>query len=173
MTYRTTGAIAAIVLVAACSGQGGGNEAAADGAAPAGSGTTDVAFLPGQWETTVTVARMTVPGMPDGMTPPPIPPTTVSHCMTPEEARRPNADFLSGNTEGSGCELQDFSMTGGRLRGTITCASEGATMRSVMDGQFTPTSYEMTSQVETAANGMTMQMEARTSARRVGDCTAG
>jgi hypothetical protein len=116
---------------------------------------------------------MNVPNMPQGVTPPTPPPTTVRSCITPEQAARPNANFLTGSGESGGCNFENFNMAGGRLQGAVTCNAQGTTMRSTFEGQFTPTSYEMTTQVETNAGGMAMNMATRTSARRVGDCPAG
>lgn len=182
---RIAATTAAVLMLAACSGGGGGNEQApvnAAGNSAAGnesggeageSGAASVSLLPGEWETTVQVTRMSVANMPQGVNPPTPPPTTVRSCITPEQAARPNANFLTGSGETGGCTYQDFSMAGGRMQGTITCTAQDTTMRSTFNGQFTPASYEMTTQVETQAGGMTMNMETRTTARRVGDCPAG
>lgn len=184
---RTKATFVATLLLAACSGgeQAGneagnaaGNQAAANagdsaGGGDGGGGGGAVALQAGQWETTVQVTRMSMANMPGGVSPPTPPPTTVSYCLTPEQAARPSADFLTGSGESGGCTYQDFSMEGGRISGTVTCESAGTSMRSTMDGQFTPTGYEMNTQVQTTAQGMTMDMETRTTARRVGDCPAG
>jgi len=171
----------AVLLLAACSGQGANEQAASNGAGGASESgssgaTAGVALQPGEYETRVEVTRMAMsnmPNMPAGMSPPTPPPTTIRSCLTPEQAARPNANFLSGSGETGGCDYSDFSMEGGRMRGTVQCNSEGATMRSTFDGQFTSAGYEMTSQAQTSANGMTMEMETRTTARRIGDCPAG
>jgi len=165
---KTTSAIA-VLLLAAC-GQGG-NEQAANGAS--GDGSASVALQPGQYETTVEVTRMSVANMPGGMTPPTPPPTTVRSCLTPEQAAQPNANFLSGSGDTGGCEYSNFSMDGGRMRGTVECSSEGSTMRSTFDGRIGGDGYQMTSQAQVTASGMTMEMDTRTTARRIGDCPAG
>jgi hypothetical protein len=179
---RLAVATAAIAMLAACSGGGGGgNEQAPANAAGNAAGTesggggetASVSLQPGQWETTVQVTRMDVPNMPQGVTPQTPPPTTIRSCITPEQAARPNADFLTGSGETGGCSYENFSMAGGRIQGTVSCNSQGTTMRSTFDGQFTPSSYEMNTQVETNAGGMAMNMATRTTARRVGDCPAG
>ena len=175
-------AIVATFLLAACGGQSGneqaggneaGNQAGVAEAGGGGGGAASVALQPGQWETTVEVTRMNVANMPAGVTPPMPPPTTVSYCLTAEQAARPSADFLTGSGESGGCTYQDFSMASGRISGTVTCESAGTSMRSTLNGQFTPTGYEMNTQVQTTASGMTMDMETRTTARRTGDCPAG
>lgn len=144
--------------------ESGGGTAAAEG------GATAAALQAGQWEITTAVLSMEVPNMPAGMSPPTPPPTTVRTCLTPEQARAPNGGFLTGSGEGSGCTAQNMQMTGGRIQGTVQCDQQGSQMRSTMDGQFSPTSFEINQQVQTAAQGMTMNMRSRTAGRRVGDC---
>jgi len=46
-------------------------------------------------------------------------------------------------------------------------------MRSTLNGRYSTTTYEMTMQSETQAQGMNMEMEARINARRIGECPAG
>ena len=178
MFHRATAAVLATALLAACSGQSGNDQTAADGAAPAeagsGAGEAGLAALqPGEWETTVEVLSMEVPGMPAGMAAPAIPPTTTRHCVTPEEAAQPNAEFFAGNAEGAACQRENFTIANGRISGVITCAAEGTTIRSEMNGQFASDRYEVTSRTQTTAQGMTMNGETRLTARRVGDCPAG
>lgn len=182
-------AIAALVLAACGGGSGGsdtgnaaaGGEAAADPGGDAvdttggdagggGGGAVAASFAPGLWETTTEVLSMNVPNMPQGFSPPMPPATTVRHCLTPEQAGRPPADFMSGGGESGGCTYQDFAMSNGRIRGTIQCGAEAGSMRMTMDGSFSSTRYEMNQQVETSGQGMTMNMESRTTGRRVGDC---
>lgn len=168
-------AIAALLMIS-CSGQEkGGNEAAGNEAGGSESGGTAAAasLQPGQWETRIEVTKMSVPNMPQGMSPPLPPPTSVSYCLTPEQAAQPNANFLTGSGESGGCTYENFSMRNGRLQGTVQCNHEGATMRSTMDGSFSATSYEINSRAQTSMSGMTMEMETRTSARRTGDCRGG
>lgn len=179
MTCRSTAAIlAATLLLGACSGQSG-NETAANGSeseastgATGASGPALAALQPGQWETTVEILRMEMPGMPAGMPAPTIPATTTRHCVTPEEAAQPPAEFFAGNP-GDACQRENFTIGNGRVSGVITCSAEGTTIRSEMEGQFSSTSFEMTSRTQTTAQGMTMNGETRIRSRRVGDCPAG
>ena len=167
--------IAALALAACgCNGDKAADGNAADGnAASAGGGSAAAQMQPGLWEITTTVASINVPNMPAGVTPPLPPPTTVRTCLTPEQAAQPNADFLTGSGESGGCTYESSSMSGGRIEATVQCNADGAQMRSAMNGQFTPDSYEVTQRVTTSAQGMNMEMESRTTGRRVGDCPAG
>jgi hypothetical protein len=171
------GSIIAIsaILLAACGSEAGNEQAAANKAAPASSGGGGMAagamtMQPGQWEIRTEVGRMEVPNMPAGMSPPTPPPTTVNTCLTPEQARAPSGDFLTGSGQAAGCTTENMSMAGGRVRGIVQCNQQGTTMRSTMDGQFSPTSFEINQRVETSAQGMNMTMESRTTGRRTGDC---
>jgi hypothetical protein len=170
---RRSIAIAA-VLVASCGGPSGNRQAAEDGnaATPAGGGgtTAAVAMQPGQWEIVTEVVRMDVPNMPKGVSAPTPPPTTVRTCLTPQQAGAPSGGFLTGSGEGGGCTSRNMSMAGGRIQGVVQCDQQGSTMRSTMDGRFSPTSFEVNQQVETSAQGMNMTIQSRTSGRRVGDC---
>jgi len=173
----------AVVLLAACSGGGaGGNaqQADANGAAPdsnaaaSGAGPTAGAaaatLQPGQWELKTEVLRMNVPNMPAGVSPPMPPPSTVTYCLTAEQARQPNADFFSGSGQGGGCRSDNMTMAGGRIQGTVVCEGQGVAMRSELSGEFAATSYRIEQRVHTSAQGMDMDMESRTSGRRLGDC---
>jgi hypothetical protein len=172
---RSVAAMTALLLVS-CSGGGGeekaagGDTAAADGPAAAGGGGAMVTMQPGQWEITTEVVRMSAPDLPQGASVPNPPPTTIRTCLTPEQAAAPTGGFLTGSGENSGCTASNLSMTGGRVQGTVQCEQPGTTMRSTLDGTFTPTSMEMNQRVETTAQGMTMEIESRTTGRRVGDC---
>ena len=163
-------AIAALLLVS-CGGQDS-TEPSAEGekASPAGGGGGAATMQPGQWEITTEVVRMSAPNMPQGVNMPTPPPTTVRTCLTAQQAGAPSGGFLTGSGESAGCTSQGMTMANGRISGTVQCAQQGSTMRSTMDGQFSPTRFEVNQRVETAAEGMTVNIESRTSGRRVGDC---
>jgi Protein of unknown function (DUF3617) len=148
--------------------------ASAAGAGAAGGGNL---IRPGEWETKVETVEVDAPGMPaqvkqmmanamGGSK------MTVRDCVTPEEARRPNADLFAGKDRGN-CTSKDFSMSGGRLRGTISCpAGNGRTgsMTMAMDGRFGPDSYTVSQNITTDAAGSKMTIKARVTGRRVGEC---
>jgi hypothetical protein len=94
-------------------------------------------------------------------------------CLSPTDAVRPPAEFLTGNFHARGCAYQEFSATGGRLRAVAVCANEG--MRFDFAGDFAATSFEIST---TSAHRATAQSkiafpldtETRTIGRRVGAC---
>ncbi|MGQ0558382.1 MAG: DUF3617 domain-containing protein [Sphingosinicella sp.] len=164
--------IAAMAMaLAACGSQPGNQQAAADGDAAGGGGSAAIALQAGLWEVTAEMVSMNISGMPPGVTPPMAPPTTIRNCLTPEQARAPNADFFSGKSEG-GCTGENMSFGGGRIQGTIRCETPQGTMQIAMDGSYDATSYQMTQRIEGQMAGQSVNMENRVSARRVGDCPA-
>ncbi|WP_162806543.1 DUF3617 domain-containing protein [Sphingosinicella terrae] len=145
----------ALALVA-CGGTGG--------AGSAGGGT----FEAGQWEMTTEMIRVNAPNLPQGTQMPLPPPQTVRHCMTEQEASRPGADLLSGGQ--SGCSSTNMQFADGRISGTVQCSQQGANMEMTLSGEFTPTTMQMNQQIRTQQAGMSIEMEARTTGRRIGDC---
>ena len=167
---------AAVLALSACgSGNDGesGNKAGSVQGNSAGGGSPAATMQPGEWEITTTVSRINVPGMPSGMNMPMPPPTTVRSCLTAEQAAQPGADFVTGSGENQGCTYESNSVSGGRIQATVQCTAQGQTMRTTVNGQFTATSFEVEQQVQTSAQGANMEMQSRTTGRRVGDCRAG
>jgi len=189
---------AAALALASCGSSGGdkagegGNGSASVGAAnrsaaaeapstaaPSGGGGGGDFIQPGEWETKVESMEVDAPGMPQGVKDMMADAmgsmkTTIRDCVTPEEAKRPNADLFAGKDKGN-CTSSDFSMSGGRMRGTISCpAGDGqpGSMTMVMDGQFSPQSYTVNQNMTTDAGGSKMTIKARVSGRRLGECTA-
>lgn len=187
MTPR--GAMPVALLLAACGGESTTGSAARTGEvsltnatpaqvaeqAAAASASGAIRFDPGEWETTVELIDAQMPGMPDGvarqvrdsmkMR------TTVTSCMTPEQAGRPNEEMLAGN--GGDCRFADYRMHSGRLQATMTCqGGQGApTATIVMDGRYTATSFALENSIETQAGAMgAMTMRSRVSGKRLGDC---
>ena len=102
---------------------------------------------PGQWDTTIEILSLSAPNMPAGC--------AAAHAGAHRQRLHhagaggsPNAGVLSGNSNQAGCTTENYSVSGGRIQGTITCDIQGARTRTTMNGQFTPTSYEMTVQAE-------------------------
>ena len=172
---RRSIAVFSALLLASCGGQGGNEnvQTAENGAsaasAPAAAGGGDVTLQPGMWESTVEIVSMNMPNMPQGMTMPKQAAITSSACLTAAQLTAPGPDFFSGNKDAN-CTSQNFSMSGGRLQGTLQCNVAGTTQRMTMDGQFTPTSYVVNQHVETTVSGMATEQEVRVTSRRVGDC---
>jgi hypothetical protein len=182
MTRGTFAAAAAALLLAACSGGDEGDAGAAGNTGASGAesaapdaGGGEVAMTPGEWEMTVQVSQMSVPGVPEGAMPS-MPATTMRTCLTAEQASQPTPGFLTGQQDGSGadCSYENYSTAGGRVQGTVQCRVAEGTMRTTLDGQITPTSFEMNQQTQMSGGGMPeTRTESRVTGRRIGDCPAG
>lgn len=142
-----------------------------------GAGLATARFNPGQWETRIEMLSMDMPGMPGGGVGKQVmdkmlgEPMTVSSCMTPEEARKPNARIFSGKGDSS-CIYRNFSMAGGKLDATLVCPAEGPGGETVMTqtGEFTGDSFALQTDMKVGDSGM--RMKARVTGKRTGDCAA-
>ena len=174
MYLRLVSAVVGITLLAGCNNAEPtkGREMTAEEVADE---LSEMKIEPGQWEATNEIVSATAPGMPPDMLKQMVGnKTTVNNCITPEQAARPSANFLAAQ-ENSNCTYQDWSMDGGRMTGTMTC--EGGQMPGKMvmkmNGNYGSTSYDMNMDMQTTGlpNNMSMNIKARTTGRRIGDCT--
>lgn len=136
----------------------------------------DMKIEPGQWEATNEIISASAPGVPADTLKSMIgQKSTVSNCITPEQAARPSANFLAAQ-QNNNCTYQDWKMDGGKMTGTMTC--EGGAMPGKvvmkMSGDYGPTAYNLDMDMNTMGlpGGMTMNIKAKTTGRRVGECTA-
>ena len=129
---------------------------------------------PGQWEATQEILSATAPGMPPEVVRQMVGgKTTVSNCVTPEQAEKPSASFLAGQ-KGSDCTYENFSMDNGRMTGTMTCSGGTIPGKMVMkvQGDYSPLAYQMDMETNMAMpGGAEMVVKARTTGRRTGECT--
>ena len=128
-------------------------------------------FEHGEWEVTTEVLVIDAPDMPGGADMPLPPPTSVRMCMTPEQASRPFADMLTGSGESGGCSFEDISIANGSIRATAYCENDGYSMRSTMRGQYSSRRFELEQQVTMPAGAPLTALSARSTGRRVGDCS--
>lgn len=138
---------------------------------------------PGQWEITIDMGKLDLPGAPPEVARAVGEAVTknsrrITHCLTQEEADRPPADIVAGGSSDQ-CRYESFSMVGGRMDGTMVCNGQdrpGET-RMTMAGTYSPVQYAVDMDMKiTAPPGIgvgTMTMTAKTSGRRVGECTPG
>ena len=134
---------------------------------------------PGQWESSVELESIDIPGMPPqaaAQMKKTMATVATGHksCLTEEQARRPKEDFFAG-TEGN-CRYDKFSMDGGKMTGTMRCTSPqgGGTQLVEFDGTYGPEEYRMrmASTVEGASPAGPMKMVMNMTSKRVGDCGA-
>lgn len=134
-----------------------------------------LAIQPGEWEVASEVTGVSAPNLPIVARNRMIGPRGRARgCITPEQAARPDAGFLAGQGRG-GCNFADFTMTGGRITGTMRCTEPGGgTTTARMTGDYAGDGYRLGMTIETPIpDGTTMRIETRTTGRRVGDCPAG
>jgi hypothetical protein len=177
---RHATAVAAIMLLPliGCGKKPNSPEKTAEaGAIPAPAApitATPVTFMPGKWQATSELLKMEMPGMPPEMAKAHMgQKTSFEHCITPEQAAKPPADFFNDKRNGS-CTTRSFSMVGGKLDAVMSCPSQNGQgeMTMTMQGQYKPTSYEatMTMVGKGMPGGGEMTMTAKTSGKRIGEC---
>ncbi|ABQ70767.1 DUF3617 domain-containing protein [Rhizorhabdus wittichii] len=122
---------------------------------------------PGQWESTVTVQSIDMPGAPPqvaammkGKT------TRQTYCITPEQAAKGPQEMLKQNPS---CHFTKYSMTGGVISTAMTCSQNGGTMTAQANGRYGPTSFNVTS-TAVMSGRMSMRMTSASSGRRLGPC---
>ncbi|HEX8444095.1 MAG TPA: DUF3617 domain-containing protein [Allosphingosinicella sp.] len=136
----------------------------------------DMEIEPGQWEATNEILSVNAPNVPGDVLKQMVgKKTTVSNCITPEQAAKPSANFLAAQ-QNNQCTYQDWSMESGRMTGTMTCQG-GQTPGKVvmiMSGAYGSTRYDLDMDMKTTGlpGGMVMNIKAKTTGRRTGECTA-
>jgi hypothetical protein len=167
----------AVLLLAAtgCGGPSTSEEARNMSAEEVAQELEGMKIEPGQWEATNEIISASAPGMPENVLKQMVgQKTTVSNCITPEQAAKPSANFLAAQ-QNNNCTYQNWSMQGGRMTGTMTC--EGGEMPGKvimkMSGNYASSRYDLDMDMNTTGlpNGMTMTIKAKTTGRRVGECT--
>lgn len=117
---------------------------------------------PGEYEVKSTTQMK---GMPMAM---PAQSMTMKHCITAEDlAHGPEKVFRDSQGQ---CRLSNFSMGGGKVSYNLSCATDGGQMTGSASGSYTATSYQLTSDMKIAAQGMEITSVTNMSARRIGAC---
>ncbi len=167
---------AALLTLTACDRAGSGSADTNMTAEQVAEELKEMKIEPGQWEATNEIVSVSAPGVPgDTLKSLVGQKTTVSNCITPEQAAKPSANFLAAQANNK-CTYQDWEMDGGRMTGRMSC--EGGQMPGkvlmTMAGNYAPTAYDLDMDMQTSGlpGGMTMTIKAKTSGRRVGQCTA-
>ena len=169
-------ALAVLLLAAACQ---------RDPEAADGSGASEaVALQPGEWESRVEILdikMLPIETAQGSFTPTVVrhsPPSTSRACLTADQAKAPFERFLAGVAY-SQCQSDKFTMTAGKIGGTVTCTGQGQATDFTLDGRYTATSYDVTTRAEVRAAGeqlpmmpeaTPMDMTTRITATRVGEC---
>lgn len=140
----------------------------------------EVKIQPGQWQATQETIDVKLENAPEGMPAGMMESmkgrkTTITYCITPEQAEKSAGDFLAGQKDAK-CTYQGFQMGGGKVSGTMSCAGPDGKgqMTMKMSGSYSPTSYDTTVEMETAGmgEGVKMRIKSHGSGKRIGECPA-
>ena len=128
---------------------------------------SDIRVRPGLWELSSEVLDVRAANLPREIRTRMIGPRSrMRHCITPEQAEQPSANFLAMRAD-SACVYRDFTLQDGRLSGTMTCP--GATAR--MQGRYGPESYVTQMEMRSPMpGGEVMTLQIRAQGRRTGEC---
>ena len=131
---------------------------------------------PGQWETKVEIAEVNMPGAPPAVskqiaeTMKKTAATTITNCITPEEAAKPQGKVFGGANDQ--CRYEKFAMGNGRIDGTLVCTdpAQGGSMRMETAGTFTATSFAISNDMTMQGGPQAMTMKSRVTGKRLGEC---
>jgi|SRR5579884_1133057 len=135
----------------------------------------DTMIEPGLWQSKVTIAEMSIPGLPPQyaekmkQSMARTRDETSSHCITKADVKKPKEDFFGADRS---CKYQHFQMGGGKIDIQMDCREEGSVETTNMSGTYTPTTYSMDMSAKGSSgdrNGMTMKMHV--DSHRIGECT--
>ncbi len=170
--------LGALIVLAACSSQPtvtARNASVADVSNKVEAAVAGGQFIsPGRWEAKMTIAEMTIPGMPPSMAA-----KMQGHmgagrtfvsCLTPEEVRAPKGKFFGAVDKT--CRYDRFTMSGGKIDSVMTCTTRGTTRTMTMAGTYAPDSYTMAmTSTGTGTGPEAMSMKMSMVGKRTGACT--
>ena len=173
--------VAILGLTAACSDKGADHDG--DGKITAEEVAQEmnrVTLEPGEWENSVEIMDVKIEGLPEGapagiMDSMKGKVTKSKSCITKEQAENPGAEFFAAQ-EKTNCEVKKFEMSGGAVSSEMACSNMGGApgnMTMAMDGQYGPSSYDMTMNMNGGASGMKMDITAKSIGKRIGACPTG
>ena len=172
--------MAPAMLLAACSDKPGdkaGNIAATDAMSTAQvrAEVDKVQLKPGQWEGRFTIQDIDMPQMPESaraQMKSMMSQNVLRYCVTPEQAANPGGDMFSGQ-ENKDCTYGDFAVSGGKVKGRLSCKSDGGTMNAAMSGTYAPESYAIDMDMKMEGGPHAMAMTARSEGKWIAaDCAS-
>jgi hypothetical protein len=160
MSVRTALVVAGMLSLGGC-GSGGGSD-------------TSGQIRAGQWEMRSEVKSISGPGVPAGAADMmKAQATTVTTCISEEQARTSNADIFTGK-QNPNCTAEGFKASGGKIDGTLTCKAQNGQpgMAMTMAGTFAAENYDIDIKMKMSGPQEGMTIETKTLGRRIGDCPA-
>jgi hypothetical protein len=174
--------LAAAILLAACGGDADTNE---DGAVSGEEAVAEAAGAikpqPGQYRTSFEMLELNIPGVPEAvqqqmraqMGGEAEVAKSITYCLTPEQAAANGAEEMAKNMAQGNCTVSRMDVSGGSISSEMQCSgNDGITTRVQMEGQMTATSSVMTMTQEIDQSGQKMQIKAKVTSERIGDCPA-
>jgi hypothetical protein len=124
-------------------------------------------IAPGEWILASDVVEVHATGLPREVRNRMIGPRSrLRHCITPQQAARPSANFLAARADRS-CTYRNFRVRDGRVSGAMTCPDTWTTMQ----GRYGPEGYDLRMDVATQMpNKVVMTVKVRSRGRRIGAC---
>ncbi len=126
----------------------------------------------GKWQSTVTIDKMDMPGMPPQVAAQMKQMMAQAHtsdsCLTPEEVKQPKANFFSGNDQ---CRYDHFTMGKGKIDAKMHCDQGGSSQVMEMTGTYSPEDYHMQMKANGGSAGEKMTMQMSVDAKRIGECS--
>jgi len=97
---------------------------------------------------------------------------TTKECISEEEAKKPAADFFSGDQKDE-CDVTEFAMRGGTISSKMACKDpKGAVMNMTMSGDYAEDNYDMEMEMSGKEQDIDLKITARSSGKYIGDCPA-
>jgi hypothetical protein len=119
---------------------------------------------PGQWQAVTVIEDATMPGAPpQALAMMKGRPTTVTYCLTPEEAEADPRKMLAADKS---CKVNRMNMSGGVIDAEMACKTDQGPALITMKGTFSDTAYSMRSTMKSGP----MTMASRVTAKRLGPC---
>lgn len=142
------------------------------------AGGRAVFLTPGHWESTVTIDRVDIPGLPPGMADKMkqvAAGRTQASCLSDAEAKKPAGNFFGGDA-GKDCRYEHFRMAGGALDAKMICKgrSVGEQATVVLAGTYGGDAFHLKMRTGASGGGVAsdgIAMAATVDAKRTGACT--
>lgn len=127
---------------------------------------------PGEWENSVQVVAMEMPGLPEAfrkkMEDETKAPTVKKECKTAADAKA--VDFAKLAPVAQGCTFAKYVLSGGKVEADMVCKGPMGAVAMTINGTQSPTSYDMTMTQTLDGPKGKAKTTIRASGKRLGDC---
>ena len=134
---------------------------------------SDIKPTPGRWESTMSIEKVEIPGMPaemqDMMKAQMGKASSSISCLTQEEIDANDGEMFKPG-EQSGCTYNKFSMGGGEIEADMTCEQGPMKQNMKMAGTYGKDAYAMKVEADGEIQGKPMSMAMSIKSKRLGDC---